>query len=197
MAKECAAIDTAPSGAIIMVDTTIAPQMATSCTATGRPIFSAFFRISAWNPPFSFRPIRRSCLLRRQQLAVIKRLITAQADAVPMPAPITPKCGMKIALNATSNRHIAALSTLGVTISPLHCKNAEQSELSCENGTISANTIKYADASAQISCAPPSQPGRCGLSPTPIRQSSPDTISAAINPCRTTFRASRSLPAPM
>ena len=197
MAKECAAIDTAPSGAMMMVETTMAPQMAISCAATGRPIFSAFFRISPWNLPFSFRPIRRSVLLRRQQLAAISRLTTAQAAAVPMPAPITPKCGMKIALNTTSNRHIAALSTLGVTISPLHCKNAEQSELSCENGTISANTIKYADASAQISCAPPSQPGRCGLSPTPVRHSNPDTISAATMPFRTTFRASSSFPAPM
>ena len=66
------------------------------------------------------------------------RLTHAQASAVPIPAPITPNLGIRSALKITSNTHMIAFRILGVTISPLHCKNAEQSELSCENGTISA-----------------------------------------------------------
>ena len=42
---------------------------------------------------------------------------------------------------------MAAFKMLGVSISPLHCKNDEFSELSCENGIISAYTMKYFEAS--------------------------------------------------
>ena len=88
-ANEWAAIATAPSGAMIVVAATCAPHIAASCTATGRPIFSAFRRISLSNRPVSFR-LNRSAALQKQQRHAITRLITAQASAVPSPAPSTP-----------------------------------------------------------------------------------------------------------
>ena len=39
-------METAPSGAMIVVEATMAPFMAISCTASGKPIFSALRRIS-------------------------------------------------------------------------------------------------------------------------------------------------------
>ena len=42
---------------------------------------------------------------------------------------------------------MTAFKILGVTISPLHCKNADVREFNCENGIISEYTKKYAVAS--------------------------------------------------
>ena len=42
---------------------------------------------------------------------------------------------------------MAAFKMLGVSISPLHCKYDEFSELICENGIINAYTMKYFEAS--------------------------------------------------
>ena len=106
-----------------------------------------------------------------------------------MPAPITPYFGMKIALKTTSSAHMAALSILGVTMSPLHCRKPEHSELSCEKGSISANTRKYADASARIASSPPSQAGRLPLISAPVRHRRPARHTAVTRPCRTTSRA--------
>lgn len=52
-----------------------------------------------------------------------------------------------------------AFNILGVTISPLHCKNADVREFNCENGIISEYTKKYAVASGQIAGSPPSTIG--------------------------------------
>ena len=134
-------MDAAPKGAIMVVETTIAPVVATSCTATGRPIFSAFCRIFRSKYPFS-RRLSRSWEFLRQHHPTMVRLITAQASAVPIPAPSTPNFGMHKALNSTSSPHMAAFKTLGVTISPLHCKKAEHKEFSWENGSISESVKK-------------------------------------------------------
>ena len=186
----------APSGARIMVEATIAPFMAISCTATGAPMRNAFFKISGRNACASPRR-SRSCALRTQQHQAIARLTSAQASAVPIPAPSTPKCGISSALQTTSSPHITALSTLGVTMSPAHCKKPAVSELSCENGSISENVRKYALASAQISAPPPSQQGSFRQMPSPSSASSAASVRAAASPCRTTVRASVSSPAPM
>ena len=87
------------------------------------------------------------------------RLITAHASAVPIPAPRTPKCGMNRALKTISSKHMKAFRRLGVTISPLHCKNADVREFNCENGIISEYTKKYAVAFGQIAGSPPSAIG--------------------------------------
>ena len=84
----------------------------------------------------------------------MRRLTTAHALAVPRPAPKTPQRGMKSALKKTSSTHITAFRTLGETISPALCRNEAHSELSCENGTMSANVRKYAHASARIASSP-------------------------------------------
>ena len=70
------------------------------------------------------------------------RLMTAQASIVPIPAPMTPKTGIKRALKMTSSTHMTAFKILGVTISPLHCRKDDISELSWENGSMTANIIK-------------------------------------------------------
>ena len=77
---------------------------------------------------------------------------------------------------------MTAFRILGVTMSPLHCRNEEFNELICENGTISAYTIKYADASFRISGLPPSHTGSFPLMESPIRHKSPDTSRATNNP---------------
>ena len=87
------------------------------------------------------------------------RLITAQASAVPIPAPRTPKCGISRALNTTSSPHMTAFKILGVTISPQHCKKDDAREFNCENGIISEYTKKYAVASGQIAGSPPNAIG--------------------------------------
>ena len=122
-------MDTAPSGAMMIVCATIAPLVAISCTATGVPIFNALCRISASNLPRSLR-FSRSWGLQKQQRHAMARLTTAQAHAVPIPAPMTPYFGIKMALNTTSSTHIAALRMLGVSMSPLHCRQDEENELS-------------------------------------------------------------------
>ena len=94
-----------------------------------------------------------------QQRQVMMRLITAQARAVPIPAPRTPKRGIKIVLKTTSRRHITAFKILGVTISPLHCKKEDDRELSWEKGSIRANTKKYSVASFRMPGSPPSHAG--------------------------------------
>ena len=90
-----------------------------------------------------------------------------------------------------------AFRRLGVSISPQHCKNDAQRELSCENGSMNAKTRKYAEASRRMAASPPSHSGSRPLMSTPSRQSSPETQNAAASPCRTTLRASRSRPPPM
>ena len=72
-----------------------------------------------------------------QQNHSMSRLTTAQASAVPIPAPATPNRGISSALKMTSRTHMAAFRILGVSISPQHCRNAELMETSCENGIIS------------------------------------------------------------
>ena len=89
-ANELAAIAMEPSGAISMVAATMALFIAISCTATGKPILNAVFRIFASKTVFSFRR-RRSRGLRTQQNQAPVRLMTAQASIVPIPAPMTPK----------------------------------------------------------------------------------------------------------
>lgn len=71
-----------------------------------------------------------------------RELMTAQASIVPIPAPMTPKTGIKRALKMTSSTHMTAFKILGVTISPLHCRKDDISELSWENGSMMANIIK-------------------------------------------------------
>lgn len=132
-ANELAAIAMEPSGAISMVAATMALFIAISCTATGTPILNAVFRIFASKTVFSFRR-RRSRGLRTQQNQAPVRLMTAQASIVPIPAPMTPKTGIKRALKMTSSTHMTAFKILGVTISPLHCRKDDISELSWENG---------------------------------------------------------------
>ncbi|OLA81846.1 MAG: hypothetical protein BHW44_11600 [Roseburia sp. 40_7] len=87
------------------------------------------------------------------------RLMMAQASAVPIPAPRTPKRGISNELKRISSTHMTAFKILGVTISPLHCKNADVREFNCENGIISEYTKKYAVASGQIAGSPPSTIG--------------------------------------
>lgn len=140
-ANELAAIAMEPSGAISMVAATMALFIAISCTATGTPILNAVFRIFASKTVFSFRR-RRSRGLRTQQNQAPVRLMTAQASIVPIPAPMTPKTGIKRALKMTSSTHMTAFKILGVTISPLHCRKDDISELSWENGSMMANIIK-------------------------------------------------------
>ena len=127
----------------------------------------------------------------------MRRLTTAHALAVPRPAPKTPQRGMKSALKKTSSTHITAFRTLGETISPALCRNEAHSELSCENGTMSANVRKYAHASARIASSPWSQRGSGSL----ISAASAARIAAisipVTRPCRTMVRAPRSSPPPM
>ena len=92
---------------------------------------------------------------------------------------------------------MTAFNTLGVIISPQHCRNEEQSELNCENGTMKAYTRKYFDASSQIAASPPSHTGSFPLITAPSRHKSPDTRSASTRPCRTTFRAPSSCSPPI
>ena len=54
---------------------------------------------------------------------------------------------------------MTAFKILGVTISPLHCKNADVREFNCENGIISEYTKKYAVAFGQIAGSPPNRIG--------------------------------------
>ena len=98
-------------------------------------------------------------MLQMQQRHVMIRLMMAQASAVPIPAPRTPKRGINKALNTTSSTHMTAFKILGVTISPLHCKNADVREFNCENGIISEYTKKYAVAFGQIAGSPPNRIG--------------------------------------
>lgn len=46
------------------------------------------------------------------------------------------------ALKMISSTHMTAFKILGVTISPLHCRKDDISELSWENGSMMANIIK-------------------------------------------------------
>ena len=134
-------METAPRGAMSMVEATMAPHMASSWTATGAPIFQALRRMSPSKTGFSLRS-RRSRLLEMQHRQVMTRLITAQARAVPIPAPRTPYRGMNRALKIMSRTHMTELRMLGVTMSPLHCKKAEVREFSWEKGSIRAKTRK-------------------------------------------------------
>ena len=77
-----------------------------------------------------------------QQLPNISRLTTAQARAVPAPAPPTPNLGISSALKHMSSTHIMAFKILGVTISPLHCKKEEFKEFNWEKGIINAKIPK-------------------------------------------------------
>ena len=125
---------------MIAVETTMAPFMAISWIASGVPRRIARLMIFGSNAQRSLR--RCSAGLATQQRQSIKSAMAAQASAVPMPAPSTPKRGMNRALNTTSSAHMTLFRMLGVRISPLHCKKEAASELSCKNGTMSANTRK-------------------------------------------------------
>ena len=54
---------------------------------------------------------------------------------------------------------MTAFKILGVTISPLHCKNDDVREFNCEKGIISEYTKKYAVAFGQIAGSPPNRIG--------------------------------------
>ena len=71
---------------------------------------------------------------------------------------------------------------LGVSISPLHCKNDEFSELICENGIISAYTMKYFEASYRIAGSPPSHVGSILWMESPNAHKIPATHSAVHRP---------------
>lgn len=104
---------------------------------------------------------------------------------------------MKSALKKTSSTHITAFRTLGETMSPALCRNEAHSELSCENGTISANVRKYAHASARIASSPWSQRGSGSLLIAAIAARIAAISIPVTRPCRTTVRAPRSSPPPM
>ena len=87
---------------------------------------------------------------------------------------------------------MTAFKILGVTISPLHCKNADVREFNCENGIISEYTKKYAVAFGQIAGSPPNRIGSGWLSKRPLKAKRPEMLRALIRPCRMTFLASES-----
>ena len=125
---------------MMAVETTCAPHIATSCTATGVPILSAVLRIDASNLCSSRR--RQSWPFLAQQKYSIRRLTTAQASIVPRPAPKTPCFGIRSVLKITSSTHMTAFKMLGVSISPAHWRKDDVREDICVNGSIHANVRK-------------------------------------------------------